>query len=377
MFAFIPCFSGCGLSGERMALSENRASASETGNERFQSRFRHRNMNLAIAKQKNIDAQNRSAETQADIAEIKNRIEWLTGRLDEFKRDLEKNPVEQKAIDALDKSEGIRFDVAEIKNRIEWLTGRLDEFKRDLEKNPVEQKAIDALNKSAGIRVDIAENKNKIKWLTGRLDEIKHNFENKIEEFKTSVESVNNLFSDFSRRITLHNDWLNRLQELADLESKKFGSSPKREFVSKTEGASQTSLPAKHETATGSLISPKNFYEFAKKALDKKDFETAKKGFRDFLKRNPGSPLAGNSQFWIGEIYYMEKKYEKAIVEYQDVIEKYPDCGKTPAALLKQGLSFAAISDKKSSVLFLNELISRFPGSKEAEIAVEKLRKLR
>ena len=40
------------------------------------------------------------------------------------------------------------------------------------------------------------------------------------------------------------------------------------------------------------------------------------------LKRFPQSDQADNAQFWIGETYYRENWYEKAILEYQKVIEK-------------------------------------------------------
>ena len=53
------------------------------------------------------------------------------------------------------------------------------------------------------------------------------------------------------------------------------------------------------------------------------------------IQNHPKSSNADNAQFWIGETYYKEKWYEKAILEYQKVIEKYPSGNKAPAALLK------------------------------------------
>ena len=71
--------------------------------------------------------------------------------------------------------------------------------------------------------------------------------------------------------------------------------------------------------------------------------------------------------------YYSEKWYEKAILEYQKVLEKYPDSNKNAAARLKQGYAFAELGEKANARLILNELIKRYPKSQEAKYAKKKL----
>ncbi len=95
------------------------------------------------------------------------------------------------------------------------------------------------------------------------------------------------------------------------------------------------------------------------------------------LKLYPKSPQADNAQFWLGETYYREKWYEKAILEYQKVIEKYPKGNKVPASLLKQGLAFHSLGDKANTRLILTELIKKYPKSNEAKIAKQKLKRLK
>jgi len=123
-------------------------------------------------------------------------------------------------------------------------------------------------------------------------------------------------------------------------------------------------------------LSDKALYQHAKEAFDRNDFEIAQQEFQQFLKQFPKSDDADNAQFWIGEIYFQEKWYEKAIVEYQKVIENYPKGNKVPAALLKQGLAFSHLNDKTNSRLALKDLISKFPKSPEADIARNKLKDL-
>jgi tol-pal system protein YbgF len=120
-------------------------------------------------------------------------------------------------------------------------------------------------------------------------------------------------------------------------------------------------------------ISENELYAKAKQDFDSGELETARTGFEEFLKRFPKSAIADSAQFWVGEIYYRQKWYEKAILEYQKVIENYPKGNKVQASLLKQGFSFFNLGDKSNGRLILKELIKKYPSSNEAKIAKQKL----
>jgi tol-pal system protein YbgF len=123
-------------------------------------------------------------------------------------------------------------------------------------------------------------------------------------------------------------------------------------------------------------VSDKAAYEQAKKTFDDGDMETARIQFENFINTFPKSSYAGNARFWIADSYYVEKWYEKAILEYQKVLEQYPDSNKVAAARLKQGYAFAELGEKANARLILNELVTRYPDSREATFAREKLKQL-
>jgi tol-pal system protein YbgF len=123
-------------------------------------------------------------------------------------------------------------------------------------------------------------------------------------------------------------------------------------------------------------LSDKELYISAKQAFDQGDFEGARTGFEKIIKDFPKSVHSDNAQFWIGEIYYREKWYEKAILEYQKVIENYPKGNKVPASLLKQGFAFLSLGDKANARLILNELARKFPKTNEGKIATQKLKEI-
>jgi tol-pal system protein YbgF len=125
------------------------------------------------------------------------------------------------------------------------------------------------------------------------------------------------------------------------------------------------------------IASEEELYNRAKLAFDQGNTAASRKGFEELLQQYPNSQSADNAQFWIGETFFREKAYEKSILEYQKVIEKYPKGNKVPSSLLKQGMAFLSLGDKVNSRLIFEELIRKHPNTPEAKAASEKLREIR
>jgi tol-pal system protein YbgF len=104
--------------------------------------------------------------------------------------------------------------------------------------------------------------------------------------------------------------------------------------------------------------------------------EQAINGFRDFLRGNPKSPLADNAQYWIGEAYYAQSDYNRAIIEFNEVLLKYPQGDQVPGALLALASAFSTSGDKIDAKLVLQKLISDHPNSEEAQIGRQQLQTL-
>ena len=119
---------------------------------------------------------------------------------------------------------------------------------------------------------------------------------------------------------------------------------------------------------------PEALYERGLELIQKKeDFAGGRQWLQQFLQRYPQHALAVNAMYWTGEAWYGEKKYENAILQFQDVIEKYGEHPKVAAALLKQGLAFHALGDQKNARVILQKVVDTFPLSEEAKKAKEKL----
>jgi len=139
--------------------------------------------------------------------------------------------------------------------------------------------------------------------------------------------------------------------------------------LAKLEASGQTPTQQAAEAET-----PEALYERGLELIQKQgDFAGGRQWLQEFLKRYPGHALAVNALYWIGESWYGEKKYENAILQFQDVIEKYGEHPKVAAALLKQGLAFHALGDQQNARVILQKVVDNFPLSEEAKKATEKL----
>ena len=237
-------------------------------------------------------------------------------------------------------------DVNTIDNRLTEMEMRDAQIRQSREelKSDVEQRNQQLRKQSAGLRALLEEMNEDIRILSGRLEEMEYALKQQqqnAEELEKAREEKLDRLAELSDK---HSERIDRMEQYLNLEA---GKKP----VAVVAPGAPAAKPSSED----------EIYRSAKQAFDQGDSEAARKGFQEFIRRYPKSNNADNAQFWIGEIYYREKWYEKAILEYQNVIEKYPKGNKVPAALLKQGLAFSNIGDKANAKLILEELSRKYP----------------
>jgi tol-pal system protein YbgF len=113
-------------------------------------------------------------------------------------------------------------------------------------------------------------------------------------------------------------------------------------------------------------------YQAAYQELMEDNYQLALSDLRVFLERFPRTRLSDNAQYWIGEVYYEQKQFSVAVDEFRRVIDEYPDQDKVPAAYYKLALSFRALRDPATARRYLDLLTTRYPDSREAQLAKER-----
>lgn len=122
---------------------------------------------------------------------------------------------------------------------------------------------------------------------------------------------------------------------------------------------------------------PSDIYRQSKNDFDKGHYDLALAGFQNYLARFPHASLADKSQYWIGECYYAKKDFGKAIEAFSKVIRSYPKSDKVAGAKLKVGFSYLNEKNTVKAKEYLHKVIKEHRTSDEAELAREKLKKIR
>ena len=104
--------------------------------------------------------------------------------------------------------------------------------------------------------------------------------------------------------------------------------------------------------------------------------DLASQEFTQYLQVYGDTDLAGNAQFYLGEIAYRQGNFNGAVQAYNKVLDQYPGGNKTAAAQLKKGYALLELGQRDAGVQELRSLISRYPKSPEALQARDRLAKL-
>lgn len=107
--------------------------------------------------------------------------------------------------------------------------------------------------------------------------------------------------------------------------------------------------------------SAEEIYANGMEALKAEMFDEAEIAFQQILKQYPNDKLAGNAQYWLGDIYFKQGNYDKAKVAFKNGYEKYHNGNKAPDSLFKLGLVFKAQKENKKACIVLSSFGAEFP----------------
>lgn len=248
----------------------------------------------------------------------------------------------------------VQRDMDEMKTRMfkmeKDIDGMRSEAKEGIDKTFKDfQKEMENLRKgSADLQATLDSAKVDMQVLTGKVDDVRLLAQKPAEDLALLKE-------DTDRRLTAMEDRLLKLD-------KSFEELQKTAAEAKTKEMEQA---------------PDALYQRGLDTLKGGDPQKAREYFTKFIELFPKHELTANARYWLGETYYHEKKYDQAILEFQEVIKNYPGKEKVPAAMLKQAMAFKELGDAKSARYVYKKLIEDSPYTDEARIAKEKLKELK
>lgn len=120
---------------------------------------------------------------------------------------------------------------------------------------------------------------------------------------------------------------------------------------------------------------PSDDFNKAQKLYSKGKYKEALSLFEQ-IAGNSSSPNSVDARFMMGECLFKQKEYDKAIMQYQNIISQHSGHAKSPEAMLNQAMAFEKLADKDTAKVIYKKLVKKYSTSPEAAVAQQKLDKL-
>ncbi len=106
-------------------------------------------------------------------------------------------------------------------------------------------------------------------------------------------------------------------------------------------------------------------------------YKKSLKAFRQFLQKYPNGRYADNAQYWLAESNYVSRFFDKAIVEFNKVIDLFPASPKVADARLKLGYCYYEKGQWNKAKQTFIQVARDYQGSSVARLAERRLKQLK
>ena len=123
----------------------------------------------------------------------------------------------------------------------------------------------------------------------------------------------------------------------------------------------------------GPGVSPQRMYDTAWADYTTGQWALAIQGFEAYMETFPRSELADNAQFYIGQTYFADGRFEDAAVAFDHVLANYPEGDAVPEASYKLGETFNRLGEADRASAAFTFVVENYPGSTMAILAQQSL----
>lgn len=110
-------------------------------------------------------------------------------------------------------------------------------------------------------------------------------------------------------------------------------------------------------------------YRTALRALQERRYDEARAGLLAVLDAHPEHPLSESASYWLGEVYYAERRYGEALRQFESLLALHAKGGKRADAMLKAGLCLRRLGDDARALRYFQQVREQFPSSEAARMA--------
>ena len=133
--------------------------------------------------------------------------------------------------------------------------------------------------------------------------------------------------------------------------------------IPETTGGAPSQGEISDDKITSLLKNPSEIYSYAYDMLVRENFVEAEKSFKAFIGEHPNDPLASNAYYWLGETYYVQKKFQLAAISFARGFQSFPKGNKAIDQLFKLALTFMNLGKNEDACAAFSKLESEFPNA--------------
>ncbi|WP_447736609.1 tol-pal system protein YbgF [Rhodanobacter soli] len=233
----------------------------------------------------------------------------------------------------------------------------------------LEQQAQNKDQSGTGMVNQMQQLQSQVQQLQGQIEELQHQLQTLEDKNKAQ-------YTDLDAR-------MGRLEGGSAGAAAATGNNPQTQAANPAAAASAAagspaSQPATagSNAAAGDPAAAQAAYDVAFKAIRAGNYVEASREFRSFIQQYPNHALAPNAWYWLGESYYATTNYPVALESFQQLLSQFPQSDKAPDALLKVGYSQLELKQTAAAKATLTKVTTKYPGSKVASLAQERLQRL-
>ncbi len=106
---------------------------------------------------------------------------------------------------------------------------------------------------------------------------------------------------------------------------------------------------------------PSDMYKYAYEMLVIENYLEAENAFKVFIGEHPKDTLTSNAYYWLGETYYVQKKFQLAAVSFARGYQNFPKGNKALDQLFKLSLTFMNMGKYEDACASFSKLEAEFP----------------
>ncbi len=213
---------------------------------------------------------------------------------------------------------------------------------------------------SSGTQVRLSQMEEQMRDLTGKLDEIEYRIKKINERFDVLNRDIDVRFKMIEGKPVGNNGLGTKASAAKRFDAPVAKGAPKSVSGASVKGEELAPLP------TPKKKSVKEIYQQGLDDFNASKYDAAEKQFDLVLKDYPKDMLAGNAQYWLGEVYYARAEYERAAVAFGKSYKNYKDGNKGADSIYKLGLTMQKLGKNAEACAAYLNLPNEFPKAEKA-----------